>query len=551
MDQRLKYALLFLFGFVLYGNTLPNGYSVDDYLVAEGNETVQKGVKGIPEILTTNFLRTERYQASYRPMARITFAIEHSLFGVEPQISHLINLLLYVTTACLLLLLLQSLFPRSDRMVFLAVLLFMAHPVHTEVVAGLKSRDELLSFLFGISSVLTALSWYSKGKPVWLAGSALLFLFALMSKESGQVFLALIPLALYFSGDLRKGRMFTAVIAGILPSLVFWGFVFGYLPSYSREAFTFLENPLMEVGDFNLRYGTAFYSLGYSLRLLVFPHPLGFFYGYSQIPLVGFQHPGVLASVLGYAMLTLIAFWKLGSKHVLSFSALWYLLSIFMFSNLLFPVAGVVAERFVYAGSLGFCLAAAYGLSWLIGQAGASTVGKWIGVGITVLLLGLYTAKTIDRNFDWKDHLTLATHDARVFQNSGIIHIYCDQQLELEQKKVKKGPDQEKLIRQRIWHNRQLVRIHPPLTDRYKQLGLLYARDLGRPDSALTWFQEYVFRKPDARDGQYNLARCYFLNGEYDAAEAGFLRALVIDPSHELSKLHMEEIRSARENVTP
>jgi len=92
-DRSHLYILIFLAAFclLLYANTIPNDYSLDDELVTWTNPQVSKGIKALPEIFTTFY-----YQASgnvgtiafgYRPLAKATFAIERSIFGVNPHIS--------------------------------------------------------------------------------------------------------------------------------------------------------------------------------------------------------------------------------------------------------------------------------------------------------------------------------------------------------------------------------------------------------------------------------------------------------------------------------
>ena len=48
------------FTFILYGNTIPNKYAIDDPIVTN-NPTIQKGIKAIPEIFTTRYRIKEDY----------------------------------------------------------------------------------------------------------------------------------------------------------------------------------------------------------------------------------------------------------------------------------------------------------------------------------------------------------------------------------------------------------------------------------------------------------------------------------------------------------
>jgi len=74
-------------------NTLSNEYALDDAVVLTGNSLVQKGIKGIPEILKTEFFfglekkDSDLSGGRYRPVALVIFAIEYELFGVNPLMS--------------------------------------------------------------------------------------------------------------------------------------------------------------------------------------------------------------------------------------------------------------------------------------------------------------------------------------------------------------------------------------------------------------------------------------------------------------------------------
>ncbi|MCK5029515.1 MAG: hypothetical protein KAR57_07770, partial [Bacteroidales bacterium] len=77
-------------------------------------------------------------------------------------VSHFLNVLLYALTALVLFILLERLFSnhKSDKwywsLPFVASLLFLAHPIHTEVVANIKGRDEILSLLGVLLATLFA-----------------------------------------------------------------------------------------------------------------------------------------------------------------------------------------------------------------------------------------------------------------------------------------------------------------------------------------------------------------------------------------------------------
>src|ERR1035438_1463129 len=159
--------IIFLVAFAIYANSIPHGYILDDSGVLKDNWVVKRGIDGIPLILKTPY----RYGISlltddlYRPLSMVMFAIEWQLSPNTPAISHFVNVLFYALSCSLLLIVLRKLFRNYHPLLALfACLLWMAHPVHTEVVANIKSRDEIMSVFFLLLTILGFLEFLNKGK---------------------------------------------------------------------------------------------------------------------------------------------------------------------------------------------------------------------------------------------------------------------------------------------------------------------------------------------------------------------------------------------------
>src|ERR1035437_2452171 len=78
-------------------NTLFHQYALDDEVVLKENKFVKKRIKGIPDILRTDYVYGYTIKeniltgARYRPLSLILFAFEYQFLGANPLISHLIN----------------------------------------------------------------------------------------------------------------------------------------------------------------------------------------------------------------------------------------------------------------------------------------------------------------------------------------------------------------------------------------------------------------------------------------------------------------------------
>ena len=216
-----RYWLVFAFSFLLYVNTVPNKYNLDDELVTTTepdtpHRLTSKGISAIPEIIREPYYKDDQgYSYEYRPVVLITYAIENSLFGNNIHLSHLINALLYGLLCALLLLVLSSfLKDYSILLPLLVTLIFAAHPAHTEVVASAKNRDEILAMSFALLSALFLLPLAGWKSFAGFLLSLAFFALAVFSKSTIVVFALITPLlGLLFSRIGLKTALAYALLA--------------------------------------------------------------------------------------------------------------------------------------------------------------------------------------------------------------------------------------------------------------------------------------------------------------------------------------------------
>ena len=211
--------LYFIVAFVLYSNTIGHFYVLDDYPAILNNQYVQMGVSGIPKLLSAEFWHFDNVQLGYyRPLSLISFAVERTLFDNNPHAGHFINALLYGFCGLVLFRFLSTVFKQQHPWLpHLSTLLFLIHPIHTEVVANIKSRDELLASLFLFLSMY--LFFQQRNRKTYIKILSLLcYYFALLSKESAITGLLYFPLAWYFFESGKQKRPIAALLpyAGIL-----------------------------------------------------------------------------------------------------------------------------------------------------------------------------------------------------------------------------------------------------------------------------------------------------------------------------------------------
>ncbi|HPS63310.1 MAG TPA: tetratricopeptide repeat protein, partial [Bacteroidales bacterium] len=420
----------------VYLNTLPNRYAYDDYSVVEGNKFTRQGLVGVFGHLFNDSFTGFTGQKNlfrggrYRPLSLVTLSIEYQFFGPRPFVSHLLNILLYGLSCMLLYRVLARLFREKTQLkrmrdvflspAFLTTLFFALHPIHTEAVANIKGRDEIMALLFSLLA-WDAVVRYADEQRIRLAviGGVYFFL-ALMSKESAAPMLLLIPASVFcFRGmaALRKSLPASggALVAGLLLFLLIRQSVLGWSARPSMPD-NILSNSFMFAPGLSERYGTTFYTLWLYLKLLLFPHPLTIDYYPFHIPYIALVDLRALLPIVLYAALSATGFLLFFRRHPAGFGILFFLIALFPVSNLPFIVGPFMGERFLFIPSVGFAIITGWGVATL---AARGSLRKMISWTATAVLL-LYAGRTVARNFDWRDNFSLYTHDVQVSSNSAV-----------------------------------------------------------------------------------------------------------------------------------
>jgi tetratricopeptide (TPR) repeat protein len=536
MKNRTQYILIAFIGILLYANTIGNRYSLDDdFVIYKKAYNEQSFINSISEIFKSHYSVTDKSKYEYRPIVKITFAIEFFLWGNNPHLSHCVNLVIFILTLFILFKILHRLFyEKYPWLPLLITMVFAAHPIHTEVVASLKNRDELLAFMFSLLTIWVILLHCDTKKWYYLVLSLPIYLIAYLSKSSALVFVAIIPLILWFAG-IKNYKYYLIVFLLIAAG----AFLARYVPQYflenSHRAVYGFENPIYENRGLFNRIGTGLVALLFYLRLLIIPYPLRFYYGFDTIPLTHFPDFISVLSLILHAALLIYAITKFKSRHPLSFAILFYLIAISMFSNIVRPAVGIVAERYVYAASLGFCVA----LVWFIlklfkyeNRPLTSLVNFNKGIRITMLaLIFVYGARTISRNSVWKDHLTLFYNDIPRCQNSFKANFLLATTLQVEVSKTMNNAKYAKRNAKYIedaekYYNRALE-----IYDRYpvawNSRGFFLFMFKQNTSQAISDFKNATELKPDYTEALYNLGFVYNHQKEYDSALVYLDKAII------------------------
>lgn len=437
----------------LYINTLWNDYALDDSMVLIRNSFTQEGVSGIGDIFKydtfTGFwvfndstrtveqiVKEKKLLAGgrYRPLSLATFALEIELFGKDfydengvyvgqgcPVVNHANNALYYALTVVLLYIILVRLFPRKDKswwfsIPFLAALLFAFHPIHTEVVANVKGRDEILTLLGSLAALWCSIKYIDSKKSYYLVLSGIALLLGLFSKENAITFLAIIPITLYYFTNAKWKEIGKVMVPLAVASVVFLairGMVLGW--EHNEATKELMNDPFIYMNA-SERYGTIFVTLLMYIKLLFIPHPLTYDYYPWQIPKTELSDGLALLSLAIYLALGIYAVYgMIKKKDVASYSILFFLIPLTPVCNIFFAVGTLMNERFIFISSIGFCLLVAWLFAEVLPKLLKNTsAAKNITAVLGIILLCLFSLKIVTRNTDWKNDTVLFTTDVEV-----------------------------------------------------------------------------------------------------------------------------------------
>lgn len=522
-NTRLQAIIIFAFSFLLYANTLSHDFCQDDAIVITDNMFTTQGVSGISGILSYDTFYGFFKEAGksslvaggrYRPFTLVMFAIEYQLFGKSAFIGHFMNVLWFgITCLVLYFLLLKLLNYRSENegnatiLAFITVLIFAAHPIHTEAVANIKGRDEIMTLLGSLSAVWFSLKFYEKGGILNAILASLLFFIGLVSKENAITFIVILPLIYWFFVKTDWVTAFKQTIPIAVSAVVFLilrGAVIGN--QFTGEQNELMNNPYLKLVngqyipfEFSEKFATIIYTLGKYIQLLLVPHPLTHDYYPRHIEIMSMGNWQVLISILIYAGLVLLILRGWQRRDLVSFGLAFFLITLSIVSNLVFPVGTNMAERFMFMPSLGFCLILTVLLVRYLNKK---------AVLASLAIVALFSVKTITRNFDWKDNYTIFTTDVKISQNSAKLQCSAGGTI-IEKAANDTDPARKKAsMNEAIGHLRRSLEIHPIYKNPYLLLGNAYVY-LEDYEKAITEYQNALKLDPQFKDALSNIALSY------------------------------------------
>jgi protein O-mannosyl-transferase len=379
---RFVFLILALIGFVVYGNMLGNQF-VDDDAQLKINPLFHS-LSSIPQL----FLKGDKGVQNggyYRPLSDSIFTVEYSLFNTNPIGYHVIQLGLHISVSFLVFLVFKKFFSKKISL-FLA-LVFLVHPINTEAVSYISAFRENLFVLFGLSALLV-------NRPPTIF---IFLLLSLLSKETGIIFLVLLPIYKHFN----QRDIFNNIILVTFGTIATYG-IFRLISRVNviKKAIV----PIQTLGFWDRMLQVPQIVI-YYIKNLIYPVNLisNQAWTINKITFNNFYLPLLIEVVL----LIVLVWWLVKYKSKSSyFFTLWFVLALGVHLQIV-PLDVTVADRWFYAPMIG-----------LLGLFGIFIEKfKTLNIYVFVTIIFFLSVLTVVRNDKWHDNLKLISNDYTVSKN--------------------------------------------------------------------------------------------------------------------------------------
>lgn len=704
-NQTAPFIVIILLGLIFNLTSLHNEYALDDGIIIHQNDHVIKGIKGIKDIMTKDAYESfyRRMNATdqlaggrYRPLSVVSFAIEQQFIGAYPKdglypaqcwdtngnkvndveedinddgvfnevdcqvkgasLRHFVNIITFIIGVMLLYLFFRNyIFKTNHDLAFLAALIFLMHPIHSEAIANVKSRDEIFSLIFISLTFLFSFKYMQDKKTKTLFWAAFNFLLALLSKEYAVVLVMLIPIAFYVFEEIDldpktflKSKEFKQalyifgsfficallmlmvkrnsdihILPGQKATTSYWLFPFVYLivgvgligtkikkPFATLMSWHFfimlfylgmrlvavklkpgvpdteiLNNPYL-LATQQEQWATKVFVLLKYFSLCWFPHPLSSDYSFNTIQFRTFASWDTLVSLVLHIGLVYAGFKLILKKHLLGFAIAVYFAFLLMIGNILMDIGATMGERLLFHSTIGFVIAFAWLILKGVDKIPGSLATKRVGFfALLSVMTFLYGCKTWERNWDWKNDITLFLKDVETVPNSVLVLGNAGARyIDLSDTKNFVAKREESLEKG-IKYLKHAIELHPRYVNGYLNLGLgsyklhrdrdalfywkqaeylypnnpylknyyiVFYNDLlnrgyqkaqrGQLDSAIYELRKTIILDKLNPEGFYNLGGAYYQNKQYDKAKLYWEQCLKIKPDHAQAKAGLATI---------
>lgn len=490
----IPWLLLMFLSAVPYLNTLRGSFVYDDSAMVMENRYVT-GKATFYQMFFDKRVMSFSGEI-YRPLRDLSYRIDYLIGGKEPFIYHLSNMSMHIIATLATYWFLILLF-KGGQVPLLAAAFFAVHPLHTESVAWVKGRDDVLFAIFYLLSFTMYLKhedisgW--KGRFYFIA-SISLFVLSLFSKELAVT----LPLTIALYQAIFKRSKFYMLLPFFIISAMYMGlrtYVLGQVAQQEEYwGGSFLATVL------TMANGVAQYvKLGFL--------PINQCADYL-FPASTWIDSGVILSL--FLLSACFIFLFMYRDRFVLWGGLFFFVSLLPVLNIV-PIKTIVAERFLYLPLVGFCIVFAASLCKVLHRdSDLMIVGGF--------LVCLFSLLTIQRNYVWSDEYSLWSDTVMKSPNNPRAHYG------LGTAYVSKG-----MMNEAVREYKESIALAPDYPYAFYGLGLIYDRK-GMTKEAIALYRNALKNDPTHRDARYNLALIYYEQGKAEGAIREYTKLLRYKP---------------------
>ncbi len=418
--KRIIYFLIAI-TFLIYSLALFNGFVWDDEEQVVNNSAVYS-LRNIPQHFLGSTFNTGGAGGSsgiyYKPLMSTSFTILYIIGGGRAFLFHLFQIILHTANVVMIFLLFKQIFKKNDLATLLA-LVFAIHPFNVEAVVYISALQDVQFLFFGLLSLIIFIyrQRLKKINPLFL--SSIFILAAMLSKETGSLFLLIYPLFIfifypkYFKNNWQNLLFY---LFGALVLYLFLRLVIAQV-SVSTQGLSPITRTSKQVILLTIPKIIFFYLITFfwPKDLLIAQHWLVESTSWSEFywPLL------IIITFFSASVFIIIYFYK--NKKNKEFKQTLFFLTSFLIGIILhlhiIPLDMTVADRWFYLpmifllGLLGVLFLILNSINW------KPFLKKIIFVVVFVVFL-LLACRTVLRVLNWKNGLTLFSHDIQYVKGS-------------------------------------------------------------------------------------------------------------------------------------
>ena len=455
LKENWKFLLILCVSvFVLYFNSLNGEFVSDDYATISQNDQIKNfsyGVQGWLGGIINWFLA-------------ITFDVK------SPIPFHVFSLMTYIAVILTVFVFVFVLF--DYKTAILTTILFSVLPLHVEAVSWIAGRPYLFNALFILLALVVGILYSKTESKKYLIYFLFLLIMAFFAEHTRFAVLPLLIILYWFSFEnkLKFGKKINFKKLFLMMLCLFALMVVIMWPS--------LMSRINNVNSGYNGYGGIFYdpffqyptAIAKYLQLIFIPTDLTLYHTMYILP------TWLNWLIFLFYLSAVVYFWFKDKKL---FFALAFIFVAASLSMLPVKISWLVAERYVFLGSLGFCLFLVlffqkFSKKWKIPL-----------IIIFVFIIATYSVRVFLRNIDWQTNHNLWVNTCQVSPNS-----------------------------HNAWNN---------IGDDYDKLV--------QYENAIKGFGQSFAIKPNYADAYHNQANIFYKIGRLDLARKGYDTALSYNPS--------------------